>query len=404
MVPPVEDGLCAGCDRGARLCGRGRAPESKPALPLPDKPSIAVLPFENLSGDPEQERLAGGLTEDVITNLSRFRELFVIARNLTEVYKGKPVDVRQVGRELGVRYVLEGSLQTQDDRVRITTQLIDAATGNHVWSERYDRPLDDFFQVQVDVTQQIAATLGGVAGPFVEMGVQAARKKPPANLEAYDSYLLARRIFSLSNKNDNAEARRLIEKAIELDPSYARAYRLLAYTYYADAMNFGGPAAPSWQRFHDLVQKAAALDDADPQIHTALAESYFKQGKGESGRCKLDRALALNPNDAQEVLMQVALTWCTTSGRAEEAVALLKKGMRLDPHYGDIYLQNFGYANYYARYYEDAIVAFRRIQDPGLYSHVHLALSLAQLGRKKEAAAESPRSSRSILNSPPRSS
>ena len=240
------------------------APESKPALPLPDKPSIAVLPFENLSGDPKQERLAGGLTEDVITNLSRFRELFVIARNSTEVYKGKPVDVRQVGRELGVRYVLEGSLQTQDDRVRITAQLIDAATGNHVWSERYDRPLDDFFQVQDDVTQQIAATLGGVAGPFVKMAVQAARKKPPANLEAYDYYLLARRIFSLSNKDDNAEARRLIEKAIELDPSYARAYRLLAYTYYADAMNFGGPAAPSWQRFHDLVQKAAALDDADP--------------------------------------------------------------------------------------------------------------------------------------------
>jgi adenylate cyclase len=150
--------LAAGSGAAA---GRGHRAVAKPALPLPDKPSIAVLPFENLSGDPKQERLAGGLTEDLITDLSRFRELFVIARNSTEVYKSKPVDVRQVARELGGQYVLEGSLQVDGDQVRVTAQLIDAMTGNHVWSERYDRPLDDVFAVQDEVTQKIAGTLGG---------------------------------------------------------------------------------------------------------------------------------------------------------------------------------------------------------------------------------------------------
>jgi TolB-like protein/class 3 adenylate cyclase len=165
--------------------------EAKPALPLPDKPSIAVLRFENLSGDPKQERLAGGLTEDVITDLSRFRELFVIARNSTEVYKGKPVDVRQVARELGVQYVLEGSLQIDGDRVRITAQLIDGTTGNHVWAERYDRPLDDVFVVQDEVTKKIAGTLApSMSGVLTRAGRESARRKPPESLQAYENYLL----------------------------------------------------------------------------------------------------------------------------------------------------------------------------------------------------------------------
>jgi adenylate cyclase len=166
---------------------------AKPPLPLPDKPSIAVLPFENLSGDPKEERLAGGLTEDVITDLSRYRELFVIARNSTDAYRGKHVDVRQIARELGVQYVLEGSLQTDGKRVRITAQLIDAMTGNHVWSERYDRALDDLFAVQDEVTQQIAGTLGGYEGRLAQASRERARRKPPESLQGVRSLSSRRR-------------------------------------------------------------------------------------------------------------------------------------------------------------------------------------------------------------------
>jgi adenylate cyclase len=208
---------------------RAGATPAKPMLPLPDKPSIAVLPIENLSGDPKQERLASGLTEDVITDLSRFRELFVIARNSTEVYKGKPVDVRQVGRELGVRYVLEGSLQTDGDQVRVTAQLIDAMTGNHVWAERYDRPLEDIFAVQDEVTHKIAGTLATPTGGVLTGAErEGARRKPPENLQAYDNYLLGIEHKHRFTAEDNQKAHELLTKAIELDPGFARAYVGLA--------------------------------------------------------------------------------------------------------------------------------------------------------------------------------
>ena len=214
---------CAARGRGGAASG---AAEAKPALPLPDKPSIAVLPFDNLSGDARYERLADGLTEDIITDLSRFRDLFVIARNSTFFYKDKPTDVRQIARELGVRYVLEGSLQAQDERVRITAQLVDASTGNHVWSERYDRPLDDIFALQDEVTQTIVASLAGQHGVVAQAGREVARRKPPANLQAYELYLLGFEHKHRFTKEDNLKAQELARKAIELDPSFARAYVL----------------------------------------------------------------------------------------------------------------------------------------------------------------------------------
>jgi TolB-like protein/class 3 adenylate cyclase len=209
----------------ATIAASTGAAEARPALPLPDKPSIAVLPFENLSGDPKQERLAGGITEDVITDLSRFHELFVIARNSTEVYKGKPVDVREVARDLGVRYVLEGSLQIEGDRVRITAQLIDATTGNHVWADRYDRPLEDVFAVQDEVTQKIASTLAAPwGGVLTQAGRESARRKPPQNLQAYDYYLLGIEHKHRFTEEDNKKAHELLAKAIEIDPGFVRAY------------------------------------------------------------------------------------------------------------------------------------------------------------------------------------
>jgi TolB-like protein len=203
-------------------------------LPLPDKPSIAVLPFENLSGDPKQERLADGITEDIITDLSRFRELFVIARNSTFVYKDRPTDVRQIALELGVQYVLEGSLQFDDDRVRITAQLVDATTGSHVWSERYDRTLDDIFAIQDEVTRTIAASLAGQHGIVARATRETARRKPANSLRAYENYTLGMEHKHRFAEADNNKARELFLRAIALDPNFARAYVGLAMTHSVD--------------------------------------------------------------------------------------------------------------------------------------------------------------------------
>ncbi len=213
----------------AEIAGSGAA-QARPALPLPDKPSIAVLPFDNLSGEARYQRLADGITEDIITDLSRFRDLFVIARNSTFFYKDKPTDVRQIARELGVRFVLEGSLQAQDERVRITAQLIDASTGNHVWSERYDRFLDDVFAVQDEVTQSIVAQLGGLYGAITRVGRDVARRKPSESLQAYDYYLLGIETTARFTKEDLKTAQELFRKALQLDPNFARGYVGLTHT------------------------------------------------------------------------------------------------------------------------------------------------------------------------------
>jgi len=189
-------------------------------LPLPDKPSIAVLPFTNIGGDAKQERLADGITEDLITDLSRYHGLFVIARNSVFTYKGKAVSVQQVGRDLGVRYVLEGSIQTNGDRVRVTAQLIDAATNAHVWSDRYDRALDDIFEVQNEVTQKIAGELGGVTGTLAATDAASIRRKQPANLNAYDYYIMGQELHYRITKDDVAKAEPLLKKAMELDPQF----------------------------------------------------------------------------------------------------------------------------------------------------------------------------------------
>ena len=215
-----------------RLDGRGA--DMGPALELPDKPSIAVLPFENMSGDPEQEYFSDGIAEDIITGLSRNRGVFVIARNSTFTYKGAAVDARQVARELGVRYVLEGSVRKAGSRVRITAQLVDAATGNHVWAERYDRELEDIFAVQDDITQNIVAAIGP---ELVSAEIQRARRKDPKRLDAWDCTMRATWHFARVTREDMEEARRLALKAIELDPGAAPAFSVLAITHVRGAVN-----------------------------------------------------------------------------------------------------------------------------------------------------------------------
>jgi TolB-like protein/class 3 adenylate cyclase/tetratricopeptide (TPR) repeat protein len=367
----------------------GPAAEAKPALPLPDKPSIAVLPFDDLSGEDKYERLAGGLTEDVITDLSRFRDLFVIARNSTEVYKGKPVDVRQVARELGVQYVLEGSLQSDGEQVRITAQLVDAITGNHVWSERYDRPLEHIFAVQDEVTKTIVGSVAGHHGIVARAGKETSRRKPPESLQVYDYYLLGMEAKHRFTKEDNKKAQEFFQKAIERDPDFARAYVGLAYTYNLEIdMQFGDSWEQSMDDLLKAAQKAVALDpyDAEARFLHGLYFQYLNDyERAVSG---LDQALELNPNHADVLAHSIFLL--KKAGQPERALDLVERAVRLNPHHPDWYYGALREAYFYNRRFEDAIAATKKrlipspLEDPQVR-----AMSYAQLGREREAAQES---------------
>ena len=288
------------------------------ALPLPDKPSVAVLPFTNIGGDAKQERLADGITEDVITDLSRYRDLFVIARNSVFTYKGKAVSVQQVGRELGVRYVLEGSIQTSGDRVRVTAQLIDTATNSHVWSERFDRPLDDIFDVQNEVTQKIASALGGAYSVLAMTDATDVRRKAPASLQAYDYYLLSSQALTVKTKENVSRAKDLLTKALELDPQFASAYAGLA-TVYENEANMGGDDPKGLlEKGRAAASKAVALDSNNVRAYVALGDISFLLNDFDHGVAAFERALVLNPNDPH-VLMNYG-EQMSVLGRASEGV------------------------------------------------------------------------------------
>jgi TolB-like protein len=259
-------------------------------LPLPDKPSIAVLPFDNISGDPEQEYFADGMVEEIITALSRFRQLFVIARNSTFTYKGAAVDVKQVGRELGVRYVLEGSVRKSDNRVRIAAQLIDATTAAHLWADRFDGEIDDIFDLQDRLT---ASVVGAVAPQLQQAEIDRATRKTTENLDAYDYFLRAMANFHQWTKEATCEALRLYYKAIQLDPDFAAAYAMAGFCYVARKMN--GWMTDRNQEVAEakrLGLRAAELgrDDAAGHVLGRVVSDV------EGGFALIDRALALNPN------------------------------------------------------------------------------------------------------------
>jgi TolB-like protein/class 3 adenylate cyclase len=362
------------------------AAEARPALPLPDKPSIAVLPFDNLSGDPKQERLAGGLTEDVITDLARFRELFVIARNSTEVYRGKAVDVRQVAHELGVQYVLEGSLQIDGDRVRITAQLADGTTGNHVWAERYDRPLDDVFAVQDEVTQKIAGTLApSMSGVLTRAGRERAHRKPPESLQAYENYLLGIEHKHRFTQEDTQKAQELLKKAIDIDPTFARAYVGLAMAHVV-AFENGWTTSPqdSLDNILTALRQALALDPSDGQAHVTLGIYYIYVGDMEQSLAEHEKALSLNPNDADVLLMTAGnMTWF---GRPEQAAELADQAVRLNPNYPDWYGWGLLLAYFYDGQYERALSVTQGRLNPDIWDYIYRPLIYAQLGRKADVA------------------
>jgi len=364
---------------------------ARPALALPDKPSIAVLPFTNLSGDPKEDYFSDGITADIITELSRFSELFVIARNSSFQYKGKSPDIRQVGRELGVSYVLEGSIRRAGDRVRITGQLIDAATGVHRWADRYDRDLKDIFAVQDEVTHTIVSTL---AAHVRKAESERVRAKPPNSWQAHDYYLQSADALASFNasfsKEDLYKARHLVQQSLAIDPNYARSYAILARTYDAawlhpldsDHLN---PSA--LDQAHQFARKAVQLDANLPLVHTCLGVVLTCRREHDAAIAAFERAIALNPNFV-DWPFALALV---RAGNSTRAIDVLKTYMRLDPFYAPFALGLLGSAHYMLKQYSEALPLLRDYvsQAPNSRSgHVWLAATHAQLGQVEEARAE----------------
>jgi len=362
------------------------ASEERMAFPLPDKPSIAVLPFVNMSEDPKQEYFSDGITEEIITALSNTPKMLVIARNSTFSYKGKPVKVQKVAEDLGVRYVLEGSVRKAGDRIRITAQLIDALTGHHLWAERYDRDLKDIFAVQDEITLKILEALRVKLTAGEQARVSA---RGTDNLEAYLKFLKASEHVMRLNKEGNALARQLIEQAISLDAEFAAAYSTLAATHFLD-MLFGSSKSPrqSLARAIELTQKAIALDDSRPGAHSFLGFLYTNIRQYEKGIAECERAVALGPNHATAHLrLGLALRY---AGRPEEAIAAYEKAIRLDPFPPSTAFYGLGLAYLFTGRCEEAITACKKAvhgRPDDLLSRIALTVAYGLCGREEEARA-----------------
>ena len=354
--------------------------------PLPDKPSIAVLPFMNLSGDSRQEFFCDGITEEIITALSKVPYLFVIARHSTLSYKGKAVKVKQVSEDLGVRYVLEGGVQKSDDRIRITAQLIDALTGHHLWAERYDRDLKDIFALQDEITMKIIIALQvklttGEMAHVIAKGTQ--------NLDAFIKYMQAIELLEKATKEGNAQCRKILEEAIPLDPGYSRLYMGLAWTHITDLWN-GTTDSPaqSLARASELAQKAISLDDSYAAAYGALGAVYAMKRQYDQAIAECRRAVSLDPNSADNFLrLGMVLNW---AGRAEEAIPYFQNGIRLNPLPDAAYFIQLAVSYRDSGQYEKAIEASKKalqLEPNTQYPYIHMAVSYIRLGLEKEARA-----------------
>ncbi|MBI3758074.1 MAG: adenylate/guanylate cyclase domain-containing protein, partial [Deltaproteobacteria bacterium] len=346
-------------------------------LALPDKPSIAVMAFVNMSNDPEQEYFSDGITEDITSSLSRISSLFVIAHSSVVIYKGKAVKVQNVSRELGVRYVLEGSVRKAAEQIRISAQLIDATTGEHLWSERFDRPLKDVFALQDEIVQKIVTTLK-LQITLTEQGFIV--RKTTDNLEAYDYLLRGIEPFFRYTPETNAQARQLWEKAVALDPQYAEAYAWLSWTYWREAAARWSADPQTLERALTLARQALALDDSLPRAHAVPSFVYVLQQQYEQAIAEGDQATTLDPNNAELYTMRAFVL--NSAGRPEAALKMVEQAMRLNPRYPPSYLFQLGWAYLGTGRYAEAVATLKELisRSPNfLYAHSLLAFSYVQL-------------------------
>src|SRR6266446_3690012 len=360
-------------------------PAQPPALPLPDTPSIAVLPFTNMSGDRDQEYFSDGITDDLITALSRLPDLFVIARTSAFTYKGKAAKVQDVSRELGVKYILEGSVRKEADQVRITAQLVDATTGADLWAQHYDRPLRNIFSLQDEIVRKIVTTLK-LQLTLEKQGIPV--RKQTDNLEAYDDFLRGTEYYWSFTKDGNAKARQMFEKAIELDPKYADAYAWLGQNYFIGWVFLWSPDPNTLDRASQLAQQSIALDDSQPFAHSVLATIYLFERQYDQALSEAQRGIALGPNDAfgYETLCYVM----NNTRKRAEAIELAEKAMRLDPRRRDFYLCLEGWSYIQMGRYQEAIPILQRCLAayPNVGSHYALAVDYIELGREPQARAQ----------------
>jgi adenylate cyclase len=361
--------------------------EATPDVPLlPDKPSIAVLPFTNMSGDPEQEFFADGIAEDITTTLSRYPSLFVIARNSSFTYKGRAVDVKQVGRELGVRYALEGSVRKAASRIRVTAQLVEAKAGNHVWAERYDRDLADIFAMQDEITEAVTIA---IAPAVADAERQRAMRKPPGSLDAWTAYQRGLWHFSKFTADDIGLAQSFFQRAIDLDPRFAAAYTGLAFARTRATGGFGKQSLPELRSStFELARRAVTLDGNDAEARTCFAEELMRRGDYGAALAEVELALAISPNLANAYgVLGAVLMW---SGHPAKGRDALDKSIRLDPRNPNMAMRllDMAVSFYLSGEYDPAIEASQRaIRAYPDFSNTYrwLAAALGQTGRTQEA-------------------
>jgi adenylate cyclase len=370
---------------------------------ISDKPSIAVLPFTNMSADPEQQYFSDGITEDIITDLSRFREFVVIARHSSFRFRDSAADVKRVGHELGVRYVVEGSVRRVGDRIRITAQLIDAANDVHLWAERYDRSTSEIFDIQQDVVQAIVGTF---AGRLEYIARERAKQRPTASLVAYECFLRAHdhlwRLYYDTEaylSEGMREAQRLCERAIEFDPRYARAHACLAVLHIFEWLYRG--SSDELDQALACARMAVSVDDADDWCHATLGMIHLKRREYDRAEHHIRRAVDLNPNNA-DTFCNMGLYYVYI-GSPLQAVEYLQRAMRRNPFCPDYYPETLGMAYYLAHRFDEGVAALHRMRKITSWGRAYLAACYAQLGRLEEAQAETVeyiREARSTSDSP----
>jgi adenylate cyclase len=360
--------------------------ETRQELPLPDKASIAVLPFVNMSGDPEQEYFSDGMSEDIIAALSRVPEMFVIARNSTFTYKGKPVNVQQVSRELGVRYVLEGSVRKAGDRVRITAQLIDATTGHHLWAERYDRDLKDIFAIQDEITLKI---LKALQVKLIDGEQARLYAKGTENIDAYLKMGQARSYLNRFNRGSNLLARQICEEIIAFDPKWELPYSVLGWTYWMDVrLGWSDSPEESVQEAFQLAQKSISMNESS-MAHGLLGFLYTQTHQHEKAKEESEKSIALDPNSAD------AHAGCANTlifaGEPEKAISLIEKALRLNPFPPSWYFVSLGSCYRMLARFEEAIQAYKKaiyIEPTNLFARLYLGATYALDGQEMKARAQ----------------